>query len=324
MAGGKSTGGVWLCSCGVRNLGSAESCLSCGARKEVAQSPAATPGPAADASEDAAAPPAPAAPVTTRARAHPAGERKQPISPILAAVVVGQIAVIGVLGGVLVARANRHAAPPAGREVSSPPTAPMPSSGASTDPGSSPAPQQPVQPETPQSVASVEPNGSPPAAEPNAVVSPPGQPRGKDDVRQFMEWVRFIEGQRADLRQTRPPFHEVTNGQPTPADADQLGEHWATYREALVRLRELYIGQRPPVPENCRPLDTDYQAGMIGAEEVARVQEFGVRHPQVETIGRSVESAVTRYRNAMGRAEADLEEIFRQTGITRFRIDNAD
>jgi hypothetical protein len=78
------------------------------------------------------------------------------------------------------------------------------------------------------------------------------------------------------------------------------------------------------MPESCGPLDRDYRAGLIGAEEVAQVQEFGARNPQVETIGRNVESAVTRYRNAMGRAEADLEEIFRQTGITRFRIDTAD
>lgn len=283
---------LWLCTCGIRNLRSADACVHCGRPRPDARRAGGLASGRPTAAHTAPEPVAPARKADASPKATPAASKTAPARPKIAPtrpngaprpaarrswlqrylvpVVLGQVALIGILVGVLLGRIRENTtalAPPAPAPAAVPgsyPAAPPPS--LAEPPSATPAatPIPPIQvpeatspPVQPAPGSAMPPTPPPPQAPtsvvwtPEAGTTPATHQQSRAAVDQFLQWLRSTEDQRQRIRfdyleRLRAAVLAV-RGQPGHIRTRSLAPWSQSYRDFRTRIREA----RPGIPSEC-------------------------------------------------------------------------
>jgi hypothetical protein len=209
--------------------------------------------------------------------------------------------------------------------------------------------QIPNAPATPSAVGIIGPTGTPgPGMAQSAQAAPP-HPPDNSDLDKYLQWLRYVEGQRQVLREVADPAEllklslaPLTAVQGAFGDDDNQGDPQqaldrdlnATTNKIVRAIREFHAkiaGSRARlvVPRDCQVLDNEYM-GAVNAEsqllpDVLTAMRLGMQNHDTRGLMATRRRIQTEIYPRLTRADAALNRVYRGRGLDpaqNFKIDS--
>lgn len=232
------------------------------------------------------------------------------------------------------------AAPTKPDDGMAPPVTMAPGSARPSAPGVVTTPSAPPVPAGPNPIA-VPSRPAPPA--PNPIAQPPRQaaapppapaPPDNRDFDRYLQWLQFVENERAGLRargETQSfrvigQFYQAMFGLADP-DANDAQIQQQFDRTLQGELRDCLTATRlfannitrtkPPVPADCRALDSYYMAAVRQEAQTTVLLMDALAHKDIGRIKQVGSAGVGSIDQNLGMANRQLEQVYRQRGLNQ-------